>query len=126
MSALGLKLRNMGSEHIGFWCPGCSQAHVIRLRGEAGNGWGFDGNIDLPTFTPSVLSRSGHFMPGHEGMDCWCTYEERTGGKPSFDCFQCHLFVTKGKILFLSDCSHPLAGQTIDLPDFPQDWGTSP
>lgn len=30
-------------------------------------------------------------------------------------CF-CHSFITDGKIKYLSDCNHHLAGQTIDLP----------
>ena len=27
------------------------------------------------------------------------------------------IFVTDGKIQFLGDCTHALAGQTVDLPD---------
>jgi hypothetical protein len=35
----------------------------------------------------------------------------------------CHSFVTDGKIQFLSDCTHALAGQTVALPDWPtEDW----
>jgi len=29
----------------------------------------------------------------------------------------CHSFITDGKIQFLSDCTHHLAGQTVDLND---------
>jgi hypothetical protein len=29
----------------------------------------------------------------------------------------CHSFVTNGKIQFLADCTHKLAGQTVELPD---------
>ena len=32
-------------------------------------------------------------------------------------CKRCHSFVTDGRIQFLSDCTHALAGQTVDLPD---------
>jgi hypothetical protein len=28
------------------------------------------------------------------------------------------LFVTDGRIQFLGDCTHALAGQTVDLPDW--------
>ena len=28
-----------------------------------------------------------------------------------------HSYVTDGRIQYLSDCTHPLAGQTVDLPD---------
>ncbi len=30
----------------------------------------------------------------------------------------CHSFVTDGRIQFLSDCTHPLAGQTVDIPEW--------
>jgi len=30
----------------------------------------------------------------------------------------CHSFVTDGRIQFLGDCTHTLAGQTVDLPDW--------
>lgn len=33
--------------------------------------------------------------------------------------FVCHSFVTDGRIQFLSDCTHSLAGQTVDLPEMP-------
>lgn len=30
---------------------------------------------------------------------------------------RCHSFITDGKIQYLSDCFHELAGQTVDLPE---------
>lgn len=33
----------------------------------------------------------------------------------------CHSFVRAGKIEFLGDCTHALAGQTVALPDWPDD-----
>jgi hypothetical protein len=30
----------------------------------------------------------------------------------------CHSYVTNGRIQFLSDCHHSLAGQTVELPDW--------
>lgn len=33
------------------------------------------------------------------------------------DCVVCHSFVTAGRIEFLPDCTHALAGQTVDLPE---------
>lgn len=58
-------------------------------------GWLWDGNAECPTFSPSILST----MPNH----------------------RCHSFIRDGKIEFLSDCSHELKGQTVDLPELP-DW----
>lgn len=43
-----------------FWCPGCDEAHMIRVRDDGqnvGGAWGFDGNYDRPTFSPSILVR---------------------------------------------------------------------
>lgn len=31
----------------------------------------------------------------------------------------CHSFVREGRIQFLGDCTHRLAGHTVDLPAFP-------
>ncbi len=31
----------------------------------------------------------------------------------------CHSFLTDGRIQFLDDCTHAMAGQTVDLPSFP-------
>jgi hypothetical protein len=95
---------------------------VPRLRGDARRlpGWTFDGNYDRPTFSPSVLVTSGcktpQFKPGDE---CWCTFNAeavQAGREPSgFECSRCHLFVKAGKIEFLSDSTHKLAGQTVEM-----------
>ena len=94
MSAFGTKLRRLEGGKVGFWCPGCSCAHWVGVESPASPIWGFNGNGDAPTFTPSVLVRQG-----------------RNNGV-------CHSFVTDGRIQFLGDCTHSLAGQTVDLPDF--------
>lgn len=31
----------------------------------------------------------------------------------------CHSFVNDGRIQFLADCTHALAGQTVDIPAWP-------
>jgi len=109
-------LRRVEGGLVMFWCPGCEGAHAVRVEGPGA--WGFNGNADRPTFTPSVLVRSGHHVPGHTG-DCWCSFEARTGRKPSFTCDVCHSFVTDGQIQFLGDCTHEMAGQTVPLPEWP-------
>jgi hypothetical protein len=115
MSQVSGKLRRADGGILMFWCPGCEEVHQVRT---GPNGWGFNGDFDNPTFTPSVLVTSGHFSPGHQG-NCWCTFEQRTGMACDFKCHRCHTFVTDGQIQFLSDCSHALAGQTVPLPDLP-------
>lgn len=76
-----------------FWCPGCGRGHTIDQT------WDFDGNYEVPTFSPSVL----------------------TYGSPwQTDVPRCHSFVRAGRIEFLSDCTHPLAGQTVDMVPWPE------
>ncbi len=102
MGALSTKLRSAEDGGILFWCPGCDGAHQVKVGQGAGPRWGYNGNPDAPTFTPSVLVR-------YEGADA-----DTPEGIPSV----CHSFVTDGRIQFLGDCTHHLAGQTVALPDF--------
>lgn len=111
-------LTDVAPDRVAFWCPGCNEAHQLTVSGP-GAVWGYNNNPAAPTFTPSVLMRSGHFVTGQEGKMCWCTYRDRLGKPAPFECKLCHSFVTDGRIQFLSDCSHALAGQTVDLPDYP-------
>lgn len=82
---------------IRFSCPGCSDEHVIPTTGP--KAWGFNGDMVRPTLSPSILV--------HE--------VKRTDG--SVFSPRCHSFVRDGRIEFLSDCGHALAGQTVELPD---------
>nr|WP_244656283.1 MULTISPECIES: DUF6527 family protein [unclassified Rhizobium] len=102
MGALSSKIRSARDGGILFWCPGCDGAHVVSIGEGAGPRWGFNGNYDAPTFTPSVL----------------VTYNGSDAGVGEAPPAICHSFVTDGKIQFLSDCTHSLAGQTVDIPDF--------
>lgn len=111
-------LRTIAGGRVAFYCKGCKELHAVNVSGEGKPGWTFNGNHDKPTFTPSVLVRSGHYLPGHKNMSCWCTYyKEHPEEKDDdgFKCTCCHSFVTDGQIQYLSDCSHELAGQTIPL-----------
>lgn len=128
MSALSKILRNWrnpdnGDEGLTFFCPGCGDHHSIRTKGATA--WGWNGDVEKPTFTPSVLVRSGHYVPGRDKDGCWCTYNaerEAKGEKPSkFKCEVCHSFVKDGQMQFLSDCTHALAGQTVPLPEWTED-----
>lgn len=119
MSALSSKLRSAEGGRLLFRCPGCKETHQVSVGEGSGPRWGYNGNPDAPTFTPSILVRSGHYMPGHENGPCWCTYaKENPEEDARFKCSICHSFVTDGRIQFLNDCTHALAGQTVDIPDF--------
>lgn len=97
-----------------FMCPGCKELH------QPSDAWKFNGDFERPTFEPSVLVTSGHFVDGDKTA-CWCTFnaEQRDKGEQEsgFSCQICHSFVRDGKIEFLSDSTHDLAGQTVDLPE---------
>lgn len=122
MAARGV-LRTLSGGLVGFWCPGCKEMHQVRVEGSGRPTWGFNGNFDRPTFTPSVLVRTGHYVPGHENGPCWCTWnkEHPEDADDGFKCSICHSFVTDGQIQFLGDCTHELAGQTVPLKPFDED-----
>ncbi|MFN3585205.1 DUF6527 family protein [Phenylobacterium sp.] len=110
-----------GKVGLTYWCQGCEEMHsVIIERADAGRPcWGYNGNADAPTFTPSVLVTSGHYMPGHDpSKSCWCR-PSPDGEDWGFKCRRCHTFIRNGMVEFLSDCTHALAGQTLPLPDLP-------
>ncbi len=114
-------LADYGPGMVAFWCPGCNSNHPIRVGPEGhGAAWGYNGNPERPTFTPSVLVRSGHYAMGGTPGECWCDFEARFNRKADFECTVCHSFVTDGRIQFLGDCTHALAGQTVDLPEWPK------
>lgn len=101
-----------------FRCPGCNEVHQVQTGDGPGPRWGFNGDYDRPTFSPSVLVKTGHYCSGQDGKECWCSYEERTGEPAPFRCSVCHSFVRDGQIQFLGDCTHVLAGQTVPLEPF--------
>lgn len=68
-----------------FWCPGCDEAHAVPVTGP--KAWTFDGNLDAPTLSPSLLCRRGGDSV-------------------------CHSFVRAGRMQFLGDCTHALPRAT--------------
>lgn len=117
MAQIGAKLRSAEGGLLMFFCLGCHEFHHVRVIGR--DAWRYNGNADAPTFTPSVLVTSGHYNKEHDGKSCWCTYNAANKMKVPFKCHRCHSFVENGRIQFLGDCTHGLAGQTVDLPDLP-------
>ena len=116
MNSLSPFLRLIEENKVAFWCPGCNSSHNV-VYGP--NGWKWNGDAERPTFEPSVLVRSGHYIP-NSPPGCWCTYaKEHPNEEIPFKCGICHSFVTDGKIRFLSDSTHALAGQTVPLPPWP-------
>jgi phage FluMu protein Com len=102
MKLLSTKLRAEAGGHLWFWCPGCKTLHCIRHGEGEGPRWIWDGNVDEPTISPSILST-------------------RPSG-PELVMQVCHLFLRAGVIDFLGDCIHSLAGTKVRLPDLPEAW----
>jgi hypothetical protein len=114
MTPLGKKVAEAADGTLLFRCPGCGTFHNVNTgRRATGPRWNYNGDPDKPTFKPSVLVRTGHYVPG-EAAAGWC---EHSGGDDPCDCVVCHSFVTDGWIQFLRDCTHGLAGQMVELPD---------
>lgn len=106
------KLNHSGMEAYVFDCPGCKMQHMPVVGYEAsykertltaGRGapqWGFNGDINSPTFTPSLLIRE------YEGQNVVRV---------------CHFFIKNGTIEFLNDCTHPLKGRTVPMAEVGDD-----
>jgi hypothetical protein len=91
------RVRNLdygeGVKGIAFECPGCESHHAVPTTGP--RAWRYNDDMDAPTLEPSILVR-------------W------PQGDPPVNKV-CHSFVRAGRIEFLSDCTHKLAGQTVEL-----------
>lgn len=72
-----------------FWCPGCKSTHQVDDKI-----WTYNDNAEKPTLSPSVLARSARRKPGE---------------------WRCHFYMRDGKLEYLADCTHDLAGQTVDM-----------
>lgn len=88
---------------LAFVCPGCidmlggSGIHVLAVNSTVKSpSWSWDGNLEKPTLSPSVLTGKGSDKI-------------------------CHSFLKKGVFEFLGDCNHSLAGQKVEMVDLP-DW----
>lgn len=113
MSTLSAILRDAVSpetsdRYLSFWCPGCDEAHVLRVSGAGRPCWTWNGNAERPTFSPSILVTYTHWEPPAP------TDQPQTAVTDV-----CHSFVRDGQIQFLGDCTHKLAGQTVPLPEWP-------
>ena len=64
----------------------------------------WNGDRDTPTFCPSI---------------CWSTV--KSDGNWCLNKYVNHLFIERGKIIYCKDCTHEMAGQTVDMLDIAED-----
>lgn len=76
-------------------CPGCKMPHQIHTSPDQKVNWTFNGDMEKPTFSPSLLVK---YRWG----------EERDNNV-------CHSFIRNGVWEFLNDCTHELAGQKVPM-----------
>lgn len=81
------------NQQVWIFCPGCKNYHAFTTKHPTFSPWTFNGDLDKPTFSPSMLCNKDHV-------------ESR-----------CHSFVKDGKIQFLNDCFHELKNQIVELPE---------
>jgi hypothetical protein len=81
-----------------FWCPGCKCTHPFEVPR-----WTFDGNVEKPTFSPSLRVFYTHPQ----------TKQQVT---------TCHLFVKAGMIEYCGDSPHALAGKTVPMEPIPSTY----
>lgn len=82
-----------------LWCPGCEDVHAIDVVGS--RAWQWDGDAEAPTYSPSLLTSYGS-----------------VAGQPRL----CHSFIVAGQWQFLGDSTHALAGQTVPMVPYPEEY----
>jgi hypothetical protein len=110
MGKLSTVLRNVEGG-FGHWCPGCGEMHVVPNR------WAFDGNIEHPTFNPSVKITGVQTVVDEHGE--W-TGEWKRDADGKLLPYCCHYVLHAGQLQFCNDSTHALAGKTVPLPPLPE------
>jgi hypothetical protein len=83
------RVHDGGNHEFWFMCPGCGSRHRV-LMDARNRSW--NGDFDLPTITGDIHTGTARHT--------------------------CRSYITKGRILYLADSTHALAGQTVDLPEW--------
>ena len=100
MAQVSKYLRKSSVGYI-HYCPGCEDMHHFYTNGKMHANWSFNGNVEKPTFEPSMR-----------------VFSSARNGKPERT--WCHYFLRDGVIEFLDDSSgHKLRGK-VPLPELPE------
>lgn len=137
MGALSPILRSVAGGQVAFRCPGCGYTHSLPMQireqrlavpdpedqdwtppavyyDVRDGAWSWNGDVLKPSFQPSILAHWHQWMPPvtPENMN---DFKRAPWPQTKVESV-CHSFVTDGRIQFLTDCTHALAGQTVDIP----------
>lgn len=82
---------------VSFYCPACKKPHTIN------NTWDIKDANDIVTISPSILYHGTSELFPEKNIIC-------------------HSFIRNSKIEYLNDCTHNLAGKTVELPPMPIKW----
>lgn len=104
MKSIVRKMDDHGKKYdaLMFVCPGCALdgstgLHILSVTSSSvtSPSWGWDGNLEAPTLSPSILTGKG---------------TDRI----------CHSFLKAGLFEFLTDSTHAFSGKKIAIPDLPE------
>lgn len=99
-----MKAKEYINGFVAVFCPGCNCIHAMNIHRDGEPKWEFNNDFESPTFSPSVLVRTGKYVdPDFQDED----------GLSSI----CHSFIKNGSIQFLTDSTHHLSGKTVPLPE---------
>lgn len=77
-----------------YYCPGCNRCHTIPIAPDGTEEpWDFNDNLEKPTVLPAIVIEDGD------------------GTKV------CQHFITDGKISYLENSKHALAGHVVEMKD---------
>lgn len=97
-------IRRYGTDplYIFWFCPGCGHTHTVPVALERvpGKLWGFNGNDEKPTITPSILN-----------------FYEHPDTKQRIT--TCHCHIRDGQIAYCDDNPHRYNGRTIPMVEIP-------
>ena len=91
------------TEHGFTWlCPGCGEMHSVPIGGHPRTNWKWNGDLEKPTFSPSVRVR-------------WSN-----DGDHDRLANICHFFIRAGVADFCGDCTHEHAGKKLEVVSDPE------
>lgn len=137
------------------WCPACKHVHCFTVEGpgwrkDGGPRWTFDGNLERPTFSPSMRVFTTDYVNAEHagkwrirrgdkrklGLEVYETEEQALAARPNERWIAeqiqaegrertlCHYHLQGGVLNFCGDSPHELAGKSVPLPDLPE-WKKS-